>query len=465
MKGTIDIQIKHKDGSVETRHEHNVVFDIPAFILKKSLEHPEISRVLQNGAMTLTSTYNPASFFYYFGLSEDTMDLTAPAFRPIALRCIGGTASKWYESATTRTVEDKKITVQATWTVQSALTLKSIGFLGTAALDNTILYFAEGNYSTYSSSNYVTTFALFDGHLYRPSQKDNYYGAASVVDLKLSNFKFSNPLGGLISANDAPIPYVIPYALANSDERAAFTSAENVKSGLQTLSTTSNRLCIYNKNDVDTPLRYFDLSQFEGINTTGSTSLNNTFIVNTGTKNYLIQINYESSTQSYSRKAWQIPDTAVDAGATIPLASSTFLDTAMTGITHSNLKLHIIGNYVIFAKTDSNYPLYSCVKISDDLSVQTYNGSAAAMGNTNNGLPYFYRYVSANDSGFHFDANMRTYSAGDFMYLPSTPSQTTSVSYGSSRVLIPNYTAANFSTPISLAEGDVLTVSYKIEVS
>lgn len=462
MKGTIDVQIKHKDGSIETRHEHNVVFDLPAFVLKKSLEYPEISRVLRGGAVTLNSAYNPASFFNYFGLSEDTMDLTAPAFRPIALRCISGTASKWYDSAITRTVEDKKITVQATWTTQSALTLKSIGFLG-FALDNTIFYFARGDYSTYSGSNYTTTFALFDGHLYCPSNRNNYSGSSTIVDLKLSNFKFSNTLGGLISANDAPVPHVIPYALANSDERVAFTSAENVKSANYTPSTTSNRLCIYNKNDVDTPLRYFDLSQFEGINVTNTYSCNNTFIINTGTKNYLVQINYSSS--PISRNAWQIPDAAVDVGATIPLASSTFLDTAMSGITHSNLRLHIIGNYVIFATTSNDYSSYSCVKISDDLSVQIYNGSAAAMGYTNNTMPSFYRYVSANESGFHFGAYVDTYSGGDFAYLPSVPDLSTSLPRGTSMVAIPNYTAANFSTPIVLAEGDVLTVSYKIEVS
>lgn len=458
MKGTIDINITRKDGTTEHRREQNVVFDIPTFVLKKSLEYPEISRVLRGGAVTLDSAYDPASFFNYFGLSEDTMDLTAPAFRPIALRCVGETASNWYDSAITRTVEDKKITVQATWTAQSALTLRSIGFLG-PGLDNTILYFASGNYGTDR-----TTFNLLDGHLYRPGYKTEYYGPTSVVDLKLSNFKFSNTLGGLISMNDVPMPYVIPYALANSDERAAFTSAENVKSKEQVPITTSNRLCIYNKNNVDTPVRYFDLSQFEGINTTNTYSLDNTFIINTGTKNYLVQINYSSS--PISRNAWQIPDAAVDVGATIPLASSTFLDTAMSGITHSNLRLHVIGNYVIFANTsDDDYSSYSCVKISDDLSVQTYNGSAAAMGYTDSTIPSFYHYLSASESGFNFAAYMSTYSSGEFAYLWSTLDITTSLSSGRSRVLIPNYTAANFSTPISLAEGDVLTVSYKIEVA
>lgn len=462
MKGTIDINITRKDGTTEHRQEQNVVFDIPALVLKKSLEYPEISRVLRGGALTLPSAYYPSDFFKYFGLSEDTMDLTAPAFRPIALRCIGGTASKWYDSAVTRTVEDKKITVQATWTTQSALTLKSIGFLG-FALDNTIFYFARGNYSPYSDSNYATSFALFDGHLYRPSYKNNYSGTTTVVDLKFSNFKFSNSLGGLMSASDVPVPYVIPYALANSDERAAFTSAENVKSNHYSPSTTSNRLCIYNKNDVDTPLRYFDLSQFEGINVANTYSLNDTFIINTGTKNYLVQINYASS--PISRNAWQIPDAAVDAGATIPLASSTFLDTAMSGITHSSLRLHIIGNYVIFANTSNDYSLYSCVKISDDLSVQTYKGSASEMGYTSSSVPSSYRYVSANESGFHFVAYVDTYSSNSVSYLPSVPEMSSSISRGTSTVVIPNYTAANFSTPITLAEGDVLTVSYKIEVA
>lgn len=40
MKGTIDIQIKRKDGTIENRHEHNVVFDIPSLTFKKWSESP-----------------------------------------------------------------------------------------------------------------------------------------------------------------------------------------------------------------------------------------------------------------------------------------------------------------------------------------------------------------------------------------------------------------------------------------
>lgn len=40
MKGTIDVQIKRKDGSVETRHEHNVVFDLQGLQLKYFCRRP-----------------------------------------------------------------------------------------------------------------------------------------------------------------------------------------------------------------------------------------------------------------------------------------------------------------------------------------------------------------------------------------------------------------------------------------
>ena len=260
MKGTIDVQIKHKDGSTETRREHNVIFDIPAIALRKSLEHPEISRVFQGGVAYYDSAYDPSAAFNYFGLSEDTMDLTVPAFRPIALRCISGTASAWYNSATTRTVEDKKITVQATWTVQSALTLKSIGFLSYNPGYNILNFVADNG--TYNH--------LYDGHLYprtyyvpeaSSSSGDDYnaYGMR-IYDLNPSNFKFTNRfLGGLKGRENPTKSYVIPYELANPNERAAFTSETFEKCQYQyayyySSNKQYNRLCIYDKNDVDTPL-------------------------------------------------------------------------------------------------------------------------------------------------------------------------------------------------------------------
>ena len=447
MKGTIDINITRKDGTTEHRQEQNVVFDIPAIALKKSLEHPEISRVFQGGVGYYTEAYIPGNAFQYFGLSEDTMDLTAPAFRPIALRCISGTASKWYDSAITRTVEDKKITVQATWTVQSALTLKSIGFLSNSPGYSVLNFVADSN-SSYSH--------LFDGNLYpreyyNPTAGYSYsLTGASIYDLNLSTFKFTNNfLGGLHGKENPTKVHVIPYELANPDERAAFTSTTFEKSPYQYSNSGSsssgtvyyNRLCIYNKNDVETPLRYFDLSQFEGavyINYSPSY-----FIVNTGTKNYLIQVITANSTKHVN--VWQIPDAAVEASASIPLLSSQSLTDAFVGVATLNYMI-VIGNYVLIMLSGA----YRWIQILDDLSVKTYSGYAAHQTTPSSALsttPRF-RYVSKNDSG----VQLCTISSSS-MYLPNP------------NVYYTNSTAANFSTPIELAEGDVLTVSYKIEVS
>ena len=447
MKGTIDVQIKHKDGSTETRHEHNVVFDIPAIALKKSLEHPEISRVFQGGVGYYSEAYRPGNEFQYFGLSEETMDLTAPAFRPIALRCISGTASKWYDSAITRTVEAKKITVQATWTAQSALTLKSIGFISNSPGYNTLNFVADIN----NGYNH-----LFDGHLYTKKYYSPVDGSTtsangtSIYDLNLSAFKFTNNyLGGLKGKENPTKVHVIPYELANPDERAAFTSTTFEKSPHQYSTYVNyssgtvyyNRLCIYNKNDVETPLRYFDLSQFEGaLNPNYSTTF---FIVNTGTKNYLMQVITANSTKHVN--VWQIPDAAVEASASIPLLSSQSLTDAFAGVGTLNYMI-VIGNYVLIMVSGGWY----WVQISDDLSAKRYSGYAAhqtAPSDVLSSYPTF-RYISKSDSGVHLCT-----CATSSMYL-SNPA-----------VYYTNSTAANFSTPITLAEGDVLTVSYKIEVA
>ena len=60
MKGTIDVQIKHKDGSTETRHEHNVVFDIPALTCQKVYESPLATAT---GVPTYTQYNEPSRYF------------------------------------------------------------------------------------------------------------------------------------------------------------------------------------------------------------------------------------------------------------------------------------------------------------------------------------------------------------------------------------------------------------------
>ena len=129
MKGTIDVQIKHKDGSIETRHEHNVVFDIPAEVMKKIIQIPILGlrywNYRQLGVDSINDYIVPG-----FALCEDTADLTRPKYLPRSLTTTTGTSTKWYISPMTRVANDKNITAQASWTLGEAMTLKSIRILG-----------------------------------------------------------------------------------------------------------------------------------------------------------------------------------------------------------------------------------------------------------------------------------------------------------------------------------------------
>ena len=219
MKGTIDVQIKHKDGSTETRHEHNVVFDIPALVFKKSLEYPEISRTIASQYVSSSSFVNLENYFKYFGLSEDTMNLEKPEFRPVALAGKYSGATKWWESVPTITKNDKSLVVQNTWTAQQALTLKSIGFLDSNYPGNNIISFIT-DYVT-NSRGYVH---VMDGKLYASYLNSNNRGCV-IADLKLSNFKFTNQyMGGLLGSYSEYAIHTIPYPLANPNERAAYTN-------------------------------------------------------------------------------------------------------------------------------------------------------------------------------------------------------------------------------------------------
>ena len=441
MKGTIDVQIKHKDGSTETRHEHNVVFDIPALVLKKSFEYPEISRTLDSQYVSNSSFVNLENYFKYFGLSEDTMNLEAPEFRPVALTGKYSSATKWWESVPTITKNDKSLVVQNTWTVQQALTLKSIGFLDSTYPGNNILAFIT-DYVT-SSKGYVH---VLDGKLYASYLNSSNRGCV-IADLKLSNFKFTNQyMGGLLGSSSEYAMHTIPYPLANPNERAAYTNATFEKGAQQYPSDTYTRLCIYDKSNLDTPLRYFDLSQFSGVYQPNSSSYRHALrIINTGTKNYLVQ--FYSSAGTMVSNAWQIPDESIAGDASIPLASSNFMDNAWpSGYSSYYPACLVIGNYMFIPLGSGKYYL---VKVNDDLSVYVYKGLATELYYSDSPNAYFC-HMPLSDSGLQISLGR----------VNSWPSNFENPGYR-----LYNSTAANFSTPIELAEGDVLTVSYKIEVA
>ena len=435
MKGTIDVQIKRKDGTTETRHEHNVIFDLPALRVKARLAMPNWVHLLCGNSLSPNLSSAVHRDYYYFGLSEDEFSLTKPEYRPFALIGVQSNATKWYQSVPSRVVSEKSITLQESWTIGAPMTLKGVA----------VHYVNPGSYFynvTYSRPYFV------DNTLYCANITDNNnnYVPYQKADFSTSIFSYNNNYANGFASSDkdrthCSIGYM-PYKLANSDERVAFFNSTGTR--LSSPSTTlTNSIGIYNKND-NSLLRSFKFSQFTGF-TYGP--YNSVFFMCTGTKNYLFEIIKATSAQTSSLiqsiTVWQIPDAPIAEGETIAPVKTDFLSEFWpTSMGYSYKPGIIVGNYIrIFEKL---------FKIDDTLAVTQYHGDS-------------------DNLSYSYDSRMPYFSLSDSGDIPtlynSNATNKWAESYGSFANNLYNKTAANFSTPIELAEGDVLTVSYKIEVA
>lgn len=436
MKGTIDVQIKHKDGSTETRSEHNVIFDLPALRIKARLAMPDWIHLLCGNSMSPNISSVIHGDYYYFGLSEDEFSLTQPEYRPFALIGVQSNATEWYQSVPSRVVSEKAITLQESWTIGTPMTLKGVA----VHYVNPESHFYD---ATYSRMYFV------DNTLYCANIIDNYndYVPYQKADFSTSIFSYTNKFANGFASSDKDRTHCsigcLPYKLANSSERIAFVSTKGRRISTPYLNTSAG-IAIYKYPDDNTLLRSFKFSQFTGFTTGYFDSI---FLMNTGTKNYLFEVNKANSGSDSSLiqsiTVWQIPDAPIAEGETIAPVKTDFLSEFWpTSIGTYYSPGVIVGNYIkIFSKV---------FKIDDTLAVTQYHGNSNTLSNSYGSyMPYF----SLSDSGdiptlYKSDANNKW-----------------AESYSSFSNLTYNRTAANFSTPISLAEGDVLTVSYKIEVA
>lgn len=431
MKGTIDITIKRKDGTVEKRQEHNVAFDLPAFIIKewaKDSVLPIVSSFVETEY--LKDTYSLMS------LCEEERNLTKPEWRPRALRtATSGSSLPWHTALASPTNDGKKRTITAAWTMPSdegfSLTLKSIAF------DNAKKYSVRadcsGNNGQSASGSYEKGVIL----CVNSNSYYEYHGA----ELKKSNFLFSNSsYGGLLANNiktNSTAPFM-PYSLGllktvngaqtrTNDGRFAFVSSEGNTFSYFFPDNASYKLVIYDKTASQVSLS-FTISQFTNFNVNYGRY---TYVINTGTKNWLFQ--YDSSINA--SRIWQIPDTQTSDA--IAPTSETFLQGVaikpISGSTY-NQGAYIIGNYII-----NKGIVY---KISDDLTVTTYKGVSSETEMS--GLSAVIRYLDKD----YLTWNIRNAGNSEFL-IGAIP-------------YFANLTASNFSTPITLAAGDVLSVSYSI---
>lgn len=432
MKGTIDITIKRKDGTVEKRQEHNVAFDLPAFILKEYLKNPAIPMYACGVHMgSLKMGYRSIS------LSEEERSLTKPEWRPRALRTITSGTSSWNTVLSTPVDGDKKRTVAAAWIMPEeegfSLTLKSIAF------DNINFLPPAGSQGSVNSSKTVQMLHISGLTTLRYSRA--WYGKK----LKPTDFNFTKAyLDGFSTAES---PYnsfekcYLPYSIGllktvsgeqvrTKDGRFAFVNSDGVISGYAYPSGPYTTLAIYDDTTGQQVLS-FPISQFTNYAVNSSC----VYVLNTGAKNWLIQ--YYNSTIC---RIWQIPDTQTSDA--IAPTSETFLPgVAFTTLATDNVTIGIIGNYIINSG--------SVYKIADDLTVTTFKGCAAGSELCN---PCNYNDIDY--MAFYDITAPGAYSS--YMFAGNNE-----------RALMPyfaNLTASNFSTPITLGAGDVLSVSYSISV-
>lgn len=446
MKGTIDIQIKRKDGSIENRHEHNVIFDIPSLTFAKWSESP---LAIATGVPTQNVTLAD-KWFSTFCLSGDTISTTEPQYVPVSLLIGSGSNGQWYYGPATTTKTDNSVTRSATWTVQSAMTLKSI------------FYRNASESSLLSNSNYPR---LVDGgNIYTGYMRRLKNEVLTSPSFLLNGNTLWN---GLVSNNASYDSYTetvgIDYPLCNPNERFICSYVSGSTTQYDSSFTGTGRTLEIRDKTTNNILRSFPTTQFTGFRTTytppsGSSGNDHSYyyarLVNTGSKNVLIQPAYGGT----ALNIWQIPDTATE--DPIPIAATAlenqcnyFSSTNSNSDMPSGSKIFVIGSYMSWfpnqTATNSSRGSSIC-RVNDDFSVTTfpgYSGSAifspSDVYNYSSGKTFFYRRYQ-NTYG-----DWKTGSNNDGQYCP----------------IYPNITAANFSTPIVLAEGDVLTVSYKIEVA
>lgn len=439
MKGTIDVQIKHKDGSIETRHEHNVVFDLQALQMKNFYSRPY-------GPMTgfCGFKYISPSPYDRFSLSTLELDLTKPSVPIPALDSItSGSSSVWYTAPITSTIEDKYRISSATWTVGEALTLKSIFFPYSG------LFFAADPSNNGEDSQYRRCILTDDGLFVDPD--------CSYRLLPISTaFKFTNKyLHGFTNeeyfSKTTGERAFVPYKLHDPTERFLF----------DTISGTSHYRSYYpyysagelqiKDAPTNTVKRSFNLSQFADFSTDGRRAVR---VVNTGSKNFLL----EPISTAAGIRVWEIPDTATT--ETIQPSGMILADKDIyvyNGSYFPQGSYSVADNVLIYLH-QSNSGAITCAKINDDLSVDVVPGANAAG-------------ISVNSSALtsnSYNVVVFPYINSDSPWLYRVGSGSypkTFANNGTYNCRFFNSTAANFSTPIVLAQGDVLTVSYKIEVS
>ena len=447
MKGTAHIVVKDKYGNIKTNvTEHNTITDSYKNILAQYLQKlPEV--VASTTTSGFYQTYFPEPSQKYFDgimlherVCSDDKDIPLPVL-------IGGQTAKsnstnnTYSAASSVVKNKDKIQNIWSWTAEKALTIRSIclhdsDFVNSFVFDNALAQLDVWN---------LTNTKRLAVNAYSYGNNAGYYFGTKQTNVSM--------LGENIGNFTRLSNYYSIFRVMYGNETATFVNSND---NTTTFADAWVRICVLNNADVDnyanaTPKRSFARTQFSGLTSPYNYDLT---IVPTPENDYLVMF--------YNKqiKVWIIPRTAsADTIEPIFTATTTFADT-------KNHVRRICGRLVLLGLNDKKC-VFLRIDYDNNAPVITYSEIEA---NTAPNTYYYKSYSSEYYSNDVIYANILTEQEVVSPYIAESlrTSETITDMENYPLEVSPktyhNHTILNLSTPITLAAGDVLTVSYSISV-
>lgn len=449
MKGTAHIVVKDKYGNIKTNiTEHNTITDAYKNRVQAWLNGIE---KYQNFGTSYKGQFPATTDGYFNGIFvnektiADDKDIPIPAF-------IGGQVAKsnssnnMYSVASTHTADDTKIQNTWAWTADKAYTIKSLALKDATFANNfNSIQGGFGNTSVAMVLKLNSNKVLLTGNSYqwqcfgelknRVKSVTKNYG--NLVKVSESYFKF-------------PPLYSNEIALLSSSISAPVTAGSVYK------------IYVFDKNDITdystaTPKRSFALTQFEGLINQQTLSL---AIIPTEQADYLFFSKSETELFVY-----KIPRSVTE--ETIPKLQT------ITTTRKYECPYALYGRTLLWPKSRGSYNLLekqcALIRVDYDTASSTETITYKEI-ETNSGTPSNKDY-----DPYNYTPRLYYLETATEVVNPYVVEAQNGTSQASSRPIIDepcfglsptwhNHTILNLATPISLAEGDVLTVSYTISV-
>lgn len=434
MKGTAHIVVKDKYGNIKTNTtEHNIITDTFKNQIQAWLNGADKYQGY-GGFPKADEGYFNGIFLHETTVADDK-DLQIPCFIG-AQTAKSDTSNVQYSAAASHEASDTKISSTWTWTADKAYTIKSLTLHENAFASN---FNAQANhYGTsqiwkLNANKWLKCTGQGSGNEYASF-------CSEQTALKFLCKKYGNFVKIATSWQIMPL---------YSNEVALFSySTTDI-----TFSSSTKKIYIYDKNDIEnyataTPKRSFNISQFSGMPSGGVSSYSGFAIIPTEHGDYLAYT--KSSTELI---VYAIPRTATE--ETIqPIQTIT--------TTRSRSATYLLfGKTCVLIDNDRGTKNISFLRIDYDTSTSapvinykeiTLNGSCPQIMSGSGGLycPLLFYAETQSEVVNPYITEYQSPSDG-YVKLYYTTWH--------------NHTILNLSTPITLAEGDVLTVSYTISIS